>query len=153
MRLLRSRLRNETAMRNGLEDFFAGPLLEFHYTFLMTPLGHFLGAQNGQKCLRLSRFQRDFRFASLQVPGDIHDHNLTTDSGKPMMNDTAIKISTNDLPYIRLKNSRFLGKTVIVSLLKLFKMILNALVVRCALGIALSVDGLRHGCPLHGSGE
>jgi hypothetical protein len=60
------------------------------------------------------------------------------------MKDSTINIPVNIMPYIRSKNSILLGKTVIVSLLKLFKMILNELVVRCALGIALSVYGLQH---------
>jgi hypothetical protein len=68
----------------------------------------------------------------------------TRDTGKAMMQDTAIKISINDLSYIGAKKSISFVKTVIVNLLKLLKMVFNALVVRCALGIALSVYRLRH---------
>jgi len=60
------------------------------------------------------------------------------------MEDAEIKISVNDLFHIGSEKAILLGKTVIVSLLKSFEMILNALVVRCALGIALSVYGLQH---------
>jgi hypothetical protein len=69
----------------------------------------------------------------------------TRDTGKAMTKDTAIKVTIDHLSHIGPRKSILLGKTFIVNLLKLFEMFFNALVVRCALGIALSVYRLRHG--------
>ncbi len=49
----------------------------------------------------------------------------TPDTDKAIVQDTVIKISVNDLPYIRAEKSILFVKTVIVSLLKLFKMVLH----------------------------
>ena len=70
---------------------------------------------------------------------------LTSYTGKAIMEDAAIKIAINDLTDIRTEKSILPGKTIIVDLPKFFKMTLNTLLVRCALGIALLVYRLQHG--------
>jgi len=117
--------KDEMAVRDGLEYFLAEPLPEFHHTFLMT---------RWAEMPSLTRECKQIFMTTIATP----------DTCKAMMQDTAIKISINDLSYIGAKKSISFVKTVIVNLLKLFKMILNALVVRCVLGIALSVYRLRH---------
>lgn len=97
MRLLRSRLKNEMAVRNGLEKFLAEPLPEFHHTFLMT---------RWTETPSLTRECKQIFMTTITTP----------DTCKAMMQDTAIKISINDLSYIGAKKTILLGKALIVDL-------------------------------------
>ena len=114
------------AVRDGLENFLAEPLPEFHNTFLMTRWTEMPSLT--RKCQKIL------------MPAVV-----TPDTCKAIMEYAAIKVAIDNLSHIGPKKSILLGKTVIVNLLELFKMILNALVVRCVLGLALSVYRLRHG--------
>ena len=55
--------------------------------------------------------------------------SVTPDTCKAIMEYAAIKVAIDNLSQIGPKKSMLLGNTVIVNLLKLLKMILNALVV------------------------
>ena len=81
MCLLRSRLKNEMAMRNGLEDFLAEPFPEFHHTFLMT---------GWTEIPSLTRKRQEIFMTTV----------ITTNSGKAMMQDTAIKVTIDHLSHI-----------------------------------------------------
>jgi hypothetical protein len=65
---------------------------------------------------------------------------IASDPGEAVMEDAAIEITINYLFNIRTKKTILFGKTVVVNLLELFKMVLNALVIWGALGFMLPVN-------------
>ena len=117
---------SEVTVRDCLQDFFTEPFPEFNDPFLVT---------RWTEMPSLTRKCQEIFMTTV----------ITTNSGETMIKDTAIKVTIDHLSHIGPRKSILLDKTVLVNLLKLFKMVLNALVVRCALGIALLVYRLRHG--------
>lgn len=54
---------------------------------------------------------------------------LGSDPGETVMEDAAIEITINNLFNIRTKKTILFGKTFVVNLLELFKIVLNTLVI------------------------
>ena len=63
----------------------------------------------------------------------------TPDTGKATAKDAAIKVAIDNLPHIGPMKSILLGKKVIINLLKLFKMVLNTLIVLRVLRLSRAI--------------
>jgi len=81
---------------------------------------------------------------SQAVPLNLMTAILTSYASKPVMQDSAVQVPANHLPDIRSIKAILPLKPVFVDLLERFKMVLNALVIWCAPGIALPVNRCRH---------
>ncbi len=69
---------------------------------------------------------------------------LASHTGKAVMQNPAVQVTVNHLLDIRTIKSILPLKLVLIDLLERFKMVLNALVIWSALGIALPVNRFRH---------
>jgi hypothetical protein len=65
-------------------------------------------------------------------------------ASKAIMQNSTVQVTVNHLLDIRTEKSILPLKPVLLNLFELFKMFLNALVIRSALGFALPVNRRRH---------
>jgi len=66
---------------------------------------------------------------------------LALNTGKAIMEDAAIKVTINNLSYIRAEKTIPLSKALIINLLKRLKMVFHALVILRNLRVARTING------------
>jgi hypothetical protein len=76
---------------------------------------------------------------------------IATYASEPIMHDSAVQVPVNHLPDIRVIKAILPLKLILIDLFERFKMVLDALVIWGALGIALQVNRGRHGYHYSGS--
>ena len=69
----------------------------------------------------------------------------TTNTGKPVMQQSAVQIPIDHLFDIRAKETVFSLESIFINAFKGLEMVLHALIIRRVLGVALSINGCRHG--------